>query len=64
MLSRALEHDATVLHDIAMIGDFKRQGGVLLDQYHGELLLVLQAVNDFEDLLDDHRRQPKGRFVE
>src|SRR6516164_1693407 len=32
---RALEDDAAVLHDIAMVGDVERHGRVLLDQKYG-----------------------------
>src|SRR3954454_21771178 len=50
-LSRSFQHDAPVLHDIAMIGDLERQRRVLLDEQHGNLLLVLEAPDHAEDLL-------------
>src|SRR5882762_1557804 len=61
---RAFEYDAAVFHDIAVIGDVECQRRVLLDQQHGELLLLLEAVNHAENLLDDHRREAERGFVE
>src|SRR5712691_10199423 len=46
---RAFEHDAAVLHDIAVVGDIERQGRVLLDQQHRQLLLLLQSEDHAED---------------
>src|SRR6266581_2212964 len=54
---RAFEHDAAVFHDIAVVRDVERQGGVLLDEQHRELLLLLEPEDHAEDFLDDHRRE-------
>src|SRR5437588_13075623 len=51
-VGRAFEHDASVLHYIAVVGDVERQCCVLLDQQHGQVALVAQPADDAEDLLD------------
>src|SRR6266481_7330331 len=61
---RALEDDAAVLHDVAVVGDIERHGGVLLDQEHGQAALLAQPTDDAEDLLDKPRRQAERGFVE
>src|SRR5262249_2516713 len=63
-LGWALEDDAAVLHDIAMVGDVERHGRVLLDQKHGQLPLFAQPADDAEDFLDEQRRQAKRGLVE
>src|SRR4029077_7351063 len=62
--SRALEYDPAVLHDVAVVGDIERHGGVLLDQEHGQAALFAQTPDDGEDLLDEPRRQAERRLVE
>src|SRR5690349_16089606 len=54
-LDITLQHDAPVLHDVATVGYGQGHGGVLLDQKDGELLLLRQAADDGEDLLNQHR---------
>src|SRR5215472_1759788 len=63
-LGRALEDDAAILHDIAMVGDVERHARVLLDQKHGQLPLFAQPADDAENLLDQQRRQAERGLVE
>src|SRR5437870_438697 len=56
-LGRSFEDDAAIFHDVAMVGDVERHGGVLLDQQHGQVLLLPQPADYTEDLLDEKRRQ-------
>src|SRR5262249_46182307 len=60
----ALQHDATRLHDVAVLGDGQGQRRVLLDEQHGEALLLVHALYDLEDLLDQHGGQPQRRLVQ
>src|ERR1043166_6267158 len=48
----ALEHDAPDLQHIAIMRRLQRHVGILLDQQHGHLLLLVEAADDAEDLLD------------
>src|SRR5690349_11498280 len=63
-LGAALQHDAAVLHHVAVVGDGEGQRRVLLDQQHGELLLTIHPLHDLEDLLDEHGSQAQRRLVE
>src|SRR5512134_688105 len=63
-LGAAFQHDAPVLHHVAVLGDRQRQRGVLLDQQHGQALLAVHALHDLEDLLDQHGRQPQRGLVQ
>src|SRR5262245_324781 len=59
-----LQHDPPVLHHVAVVSDRQRQGGVLLDQQHGQLFLLVHALDDLEDLVHQHGRQAERRLVE
>src|SRR3984893_13982106 len=63
-VGRALEYDAAVLHDVAVVGDVERHGGVLLDQEHGQAALFAQPVEDAEDLVEKPRRPAERGLVE
>src|SRR6185503_3039946 len=60
----AVQHDPAALHHVGVLGEVERHGGVLLGQQHGHLLLAVQAADDAEDLLHQHRGQAHGRLVE
>src|SRR5438094_5493416 len=58
-------HDhAAVLEDVAVIGVAQRDVGVLLREQKTHLLLLIEALHDLEDLLDDLRRESHRRLVE
>src|SRR6266851_5784350 len=61
---RAVEHDAAVLEDVAVIGVAQRDVGVLLGEEEAHPGVAVQAADDLEDLLDDLRRQPHRGLVE
>ena len=48
----------------ALAAGAQRERGVLLDDEDGEAVLAVQALEDLEDLADDHRREPERRLVE
>src|SRR5262249_58982447 len=58
------ECDAAVDHDIAAVGELERVEGVLLDQEHGELLLLVERLDRLEDLPRDERGQAQRGLVE
>src|ERR1700716_1684801 len=60
-LGEAFDHKA-MLHDVVAIRDSCGEAKILFDQQDGESPL-LEGPNGTPDLLDDHRRQPFGRFV-
>src|ERR1700730_16553248 len=60
----AVEHDATVLQDVAVIGVAQRDVGVLLGEQEADALVAGEALDDVEDLLDYRRREPHRRLVE
>src|SRR5512132_3205675 len=51
----AVEHDPPGLHDVAVLGEPERDGGVLLGEEHRHALLAVQPAHDLEDLLHQHR---------
>src|SRR5262245_64255667 len=55
---RALEDDAAVLHDVAVVGEAQRDLRVLLDEQERRLLLVVDLAGDVEDLALQQRRPP------
>src|SRR5947207_1883800 len=60
----ALQHDPPVLHHVAVLRDLERHRRVLLGEQHGDMLLAVQAEDDVEDLLHEHRRQAHRGLVE
>src|SRR5271166_1969180 len=63
-LSGAVEDDAAVLEDVAVIGKAERDVGVLLGEEEAHPLLLVEAADDLEDLLDDLRGEAHRRLVE
>src|SRR5262250_1516941 len=55
------QRDLAVDHDVAAMGELQGVIGVLLDQEHRHLLLLIDVADDLEDLLDDERRQAERR---
>ena len=47
-----------------MLGEFERQGGVLLDNEHRDAGLAVDLAQNPEQFFDDQRREAEGRFVE
>src|SRR5262245_11871665 len=62
--ARALERDPTHLEHVRAARGAQRELRVLLDDEDGEPLLLVEVAEDPEDLPDDDRREPEGRFVE
>src|SRR2546422_10387421 len=54
-LHRTVQHDPSVLHDVAVLGDGECHRRVLLDEQHRQLLLAIEPLDDLEDLLDEER---------
>src|SRR3990170_7939311 len=63
-LGVAIEHDPAVLHDVSVLGEAERHGDILLCEQDRHVLLPIQAADDLEDLLHQHRREPHGGLVE
>src|SRR5580698_1996250 len=63
IVSALTEDDATVLHDVAAVRQAQRLRGVLFDQEDRRAEFA-DGLDDGEDLIDDHRRQPHRRLVE
>src|SRR6266705_5431377 len=59
---RAVHDHAAVLEDVAVIGVAQRDVGVLFGEQKTYLLLLIEALHDLEDLLDDLRRKPHRRL--
>ena len=56
-------HDPALGEQVVPVGDGGGELHVLLDEEHGDAL-VLDLADDVADLLDDHRGQALGRLVE
>src|SRR6266704_3625531 len=54
----AVEHDAAVLQHVAVIGDFQRRRGALLDHQDGELEFAPDLDEAPHQLADDGRAEP------
>src|SRR5215510_14291440 len=55
------EGDEAVDHDVAAMRQPQGVVRVLLDQEHGDLLALVDLLDDGEDLLDDQRREAERR---
>src|SRR5688572_31237784 len=60
----AVEHDAAVLHHVAVLRELQRDGGVLLREQHGHAFLAVQPAHRLENLVNEHGREPHRRLVE
>src|SRR5271166_331467 len=63
-IGRAVEHDAPSLQDIAETRNFKRDIGVLLGEQERDALLLVEAADDLENLLDHLGGEPHRRLIE
>src|SRR5690606_31044670 len=63
-LAIAVENDAAVLDDIAVVRELERDLCVLLDEEDGHAQLVADGAEAAGELLDDERRQPEGQLVD
>src|SRR6266851_4316638 len=54
--------DAAVLNQVVAVGERRDEAEILLDQDHGEALL-LERPHDASERLDDHRGEPLGDLV-
>src|ERR1700684_2340465 len=57
-------HHSAILQDNAMMSASKNEMRVLLSEQEGDPLILVQPLNDFEDLLDDHWGEAHRRLVE
>src|SRR4029079_232679 len=53
----AVEHDAAVLQDVAVVGDLERDRRALLDQQDGDAELALDLQQARHEVVDHDRRQ-------
>src|SRR5215471_1183885 len=60
----AVEYDAAVLHDVAVIGDRERDRRALLDQQDGEIELAPDLHEALRQVIDHDRRESKRQFVD
>src|SRR5438067_12789860 len=58
------EHHAAGFDEIGAVGGLERHGGVLLDQEHGHVLVVVDGGEDAEEPLNDEGSEAEGRLVE
>ena len=63
-LGRAVEHDAAVLHDVAVVGDVERDPRVLLDQEDRDPELVADRLQPRGEVLHDERREAERELVD
>src|SRR5215831_9866997 len=63
-LGVAVEHDATVLHHVAMVGDRERDRGALLDQQDGDRKLAPDLGGALRQVLDHHGREAERKLVD
>src|SRR5436305_1359028 len=63
LLDRAVDDNFALFHDVSVACDGKRNGGVLLDEQDRHAAFRVDAPDDAENLLDQHRRQAERRLV-
>src|SRR6266545_3118421 len=64
LAARPLERDAADLKHVGPARGAQRELRVLLDDEHGEALLLVQLADDAEELAHDHRGKTQGGLVE
>ena len=62
--ARPGERDAPDLEHVRRLRELQRDVRVLLDDEHGQALLLVQLPDDAEDLGDEQRREAERRLVE
>src|SRR5947208_12542771 len=63
-LGAAVEHDAAVLHHVAVVRDRERDGGALLDQKDRDAELAADLGEAARQILDDDRREAERELVD
>src|SRR5262249_49100155 len=63
-LGVAVEHDATILHHVAMVGDRERDRGALLDQQDRDIELLPDRGEPADEFLDHDRREAERELVD
>src|SRR5262245_56278119 len=59
----AIQHDAAVLQDVAVVGDGERHGCALLHQHHSQLELALDLDEARHQVVHHHRRETQRQLV-
>src|SRR5438128_103623 len=62
-VARSLEHDLSLVENVVAVGDGERCPEVLLDDQHRHASLP-DAADDFDDLLDNERREAFRGLIE
>src|SRR5215468_3581703 len=63
-LSGAVEHDATVFHDIAVVGDVERYSGALLHDQNGDAELAPDFGKPSHQVFHQHGGETEREFVD
>src|SRR5690349_18278165 len=63
-LGRTVEHDAAVLHHVAVVGDRQGDRRALLDQQDGEVELAADLRQALRQILDHHRGEAERQLVD
>src|SRR5262245_7170114 len=63
-LDVALQHHAAVFQHVAMIGDGKRDGRILLDDDNSDAELAADADQALHQIFDHHRSKPQRKLVD
>src|ERR687887_923841 len=63
-LGGAVEHDATVFHDVAVVGDIERHRGALLDDQNGNAELAPDVGKPPQQILHQQRCEAEREFVD
>ena len=64
LLALTLEDDPARLQDIRALAQVEREECVLLHQQDGDVLLVVESVQERDELLHDERRQAERELVD
>src|SRR5262245_36219115 len=59
----AIQHDAAVLQNIAVVGDLQRNGRALLHQHYGDAELALHLHQPRHQVVDHHWREAQRQLV-
>src|SRR5216684_1850661 len=63
-LGAAVEHDAAVLHHVAVVGDGERHRRALLDDEDGDAELAPDLSEPAQQVFHHHRREPERKLVD
>src|SRR5262249_51162889 len=64
LVGGSLGHDVATPQHVAASGEVQSEGGVLLDEQHGRVGVLVDLAQPVEQLLGHHRGQAEGRLVE